>query len=376
MANSLNKITTKSILDATIATADIADDAVTLAKMASGTDGQIITYDASGNPTAVGPGTDGQVLTSTGAGSPPAFETPAAGVGGATGVDFNDSVKARFGTGNDLSIEHNGTLSKIANVTGDLRIAGDTIKLVNEDDDETYLKCLNDGAVSLYHDDTVRLETTSAGATITSSGSNHGLKVVHSNGNVAAQMLNKGSGDEGYISLFDGGTSKITMDGEHGRIFASSIRLHTDNAANELDDYEEGTWDVVVTGAESGATTTYSDTGWYTKVGRVVHCHVKLHNVTFPGIGGLLNLSAPFTAKSDIIARGGPCYWEPTSVWDDYTDFVGMQAVIPQSATQFHLDVFRKDEIPTSQSAGSGNRNGNLDTASGVYLQFSITYFV
>ena len=47
--------------------------------MASGTDGQIITYDASGNPTAVGPGTDGQVLTSTGAGSPPAFEDAAGG---------------------------------------------------------------------------------------------------------------------------------------------------------------------------------------------------------------------------------------------------------------------------------------------------------
>jgi len=56
----------------------IADNAVTLAKMASGTDGQIITYDASGDPIAVGPGTDGQVLTSTGAGSPPAFETIAA----------------------------------------------------------------------------------------------------------------------------------------------------------------------------------------------------------------------------------------------------------------------------------------------------------
>lgn len=53
----------------------VKDDAVTLAKQAAGTDGQIITYDASGNPVAVGPGTDGQVLTSTGAGSPPAFET-------------------------------------------------------------------------------------------------------------------------------------------------------------------------------------------------------------------------------------------------------------------------------------------------------------
>ena len=64
MANALTKIQTNAL----------ADDAVTLAKQAAGTDGQIITYDASGNPTAVGPGTDGQVLTSTGAGSPPAFE--------------------------------------------------------------------------------------------------------------------------------------------------------------------------------------------------------------------------------------------------------------------------------------------------------------
>ena len=57
----------------------VADNAITLAKMASGTDGNIISYDASGNPVAVATGTDGQVLTSTGAGSPPVFETPASG---------------------------------------------------------------------------------------------------------------------------------------------------------------------------------------------------------------------------------------------------------------------------------------------------------
>ena len=47
--------------------------------MASGTDGNVISYDASGNPVAIATGNDGQVLTSTGAGSPPAFETPAGG---------------------------------------------------------------------------------------------------------------------------------------------------------------------------------------------------------------------------------------------------------------------------------------------------------
>ncbi len=62
-----------------IPTASIQDNAVTLGKMASGVDGVIITYDASGNPVHVGPGTDGQVLTSTGAGSPPAFEAAPSG---------------------------------------------------------------------------------------------------------------------------------------------------------------------------------------------------------------------------------------------------------------------------------------------------------
>ena len=53
------------------------DNSVTLAKLASGTDGNIISYDASGNPVAIATGSSGQVLTSTGVGSPPAFETGA-----------------------------------------------------------------------------------------------------------------------------------------------------------------------------------------------------------------------------------------------------------------------------------------------------------
>ena len=62
-----------------IATAYIADNAVTLAKMAGGVDGNIISYDANGDPVAIATGNDGQVLTSAGAGQPPAFEDAAAG---------------------------------------------------------------------------------------------------------------------------------------------------------------------------------------------------------------------------------------------------------------------------------------------------------
>ena len=86
-----------------IATASLADDAVTLAKMASGTDGVIISYDASGNPVHIGPGSDGEVLTSTGAGSPPAFE--AAAGGGKIGQVISSSVSA-YATHANVNIDN------------------------------------------------------------------------------------------------------------------------------------------------------------------------------------------------------------------------------------------------------------------------------
>jgi hypothetical protein len=52
---------------------------VDVADLSNGTDGELITWNASGVATVVSVGTDGQVLTSTGAGSPPAFEAAAAG---------------------------------------------------------------------------------------------------------------------------------------------------------------------------------------------------------------------------------------------------------------------------------------------------------
>ena len=65
--------------DGSIDTAHIADDQITLAKMASGTDGNIISYDASGNPVAIATGTAGHFLKSQGAGSQPVFAAAGGG---------------------------------------------------------------------------------------------------------------------------------------------------------------------------------------------------------------------------------------------------------------------------------------------------------
>jgi len=68
-----------NVADDAIGSEHLSDNAVGLTAMAGNTDGVIISFDASGDPVAVGPGSDGEVLTSTGAGSPPAFEAAAGG---------------------------------------------------------------------------------------------------------------------------------------------------------------------------------------------------------------------------------------------------------------------------------------------------------
>ena len=108
-----------------IVEANIADNAVTLAKMAGGTDGNIITYDTSGNPAVVATGSDGQILTSAGADAVPAFEAAAAG--GATvineltdvSMDITDFVDGLLIQPNsDGSAPTTGTLSTATGNTG------------------------------------------------------------------------------------------------------------------------------------------------------------------------------------------------------------------------------------------------------------------
>jgi len=97
-----NSLSAGTPTDATVSTAKIVDDAVTLAKMASGTDGNIISYDASGNPVAVATGSSGQVLTSAGAGSPPTFAD-------ASGGAYEKLVTTNITSGAVTNIEFNNT---------------------------------------------------------------------------------------------------------------------------------------------------------------------------------------------------------------------------------------------------------------------------
>jgi hypothetical protein len=83
-----------------------------------------------------------------------------------------DNVKAKFGNGSDLQIYHDGGNSFINNTgTGSLLLKSNSggiyLKSIAGD---TLAQFINDGAVSLYYDNSIKFATTSTGVTVTGAG--------------------------------------------------------------------------------------------------------------------------------------------------------------------------------------------------------------
>ena len=107
--------------------------------------------------------------------------TGVSSVGGATGVDFNDNVKARFGTGNDLEIYHDGTHSYIdeaANGNLVLRTnpSGTYSTIVLQAGQENSVICNRNGGVELYYDNTKQFESVNGGIAVGINTSLNGAK--------------------------------------------------------------------------------------------------------------------------------------------------------------------------------------------------------
>jgi hypothetical protein len=111
----------------------VTDNSITLAKMAAGTDGNLITYDTNGDPAYVVTGTATHVLTSNGAGAAPTFQ--AAAGGGATIV---------HAFSNTTTTTYTGTASSFGTVgAGDRDIY---IKKIDANNEGVFTKIWKNGA--------------------------------------------------------------------------------------------------------------------------------------------------------------------------------------------------------------------------------------
>ena len=90
-----------------------------------------------------------------------------AGAGGDTGLDLNDNVKIRLGTGNDLEIYHDGNDSYIGEVgTGSLKVLSNLFRVNNAANSESMIQAHENGQVELYFDNSKKMETKAGGVQV------------------------------------------------------------------------------------------------------------------------------------------------------------------------------------------------------------------
>ena len=250
-------------------------------------------------------------------------------------LEFADNAKAKFGNGADLNIFHNGTNSFISNTTGILQIDSDDrvqvnateFRVKNAGDTELIAKFIQDGAVELYHNNSLRLSTEASqvtlhrpsgfpnpnntgseitGATLDFGGNLH-LEERYPNGAyvdrqdlVLRTNTGYGQGLADKVRFSSSGSIFLEVAGS-----GISFEPHGASSVNLLNDYEVGTF--TPTAAEGGSVSSYAiQRASYTKIGDFVHCQIDLSvNGTASGdafrIGGL-----PFTsANQATYAFGG-----------------------------------------------------------------------
>ena len=241
-------VTGNKIADDTVLEANMANNAIGLAELKGGTDGTIISFDANGDPKAIGPGTDGQVLTSAGAGAEPAFET--------------------------LPASNNYTHP---NHSGEVTSTGDGATVIADDVvDEANLKVSNSPTNGYFLS--------------AQSGNTGGLTWAEAGGGLDG--VTTGSGN---VSITDG--NLIIATAGHGIDFSAQGDDATNMSSELFDDYEEGWFTPTCTNAIT--LDAYNDRLYYRKIGNT--CTIGGRLIVDNGqSGGVLNFSGlPFAHADD-----------------------------------------------------------------------------
>ena len=132
-------------------------------------------------------------------------------------LDFGDNVKAQFGASDDLQIYHDGSHSYIKDAgTGNLRLMGTELSLRSESTNEPYINCTENGSVRLYHDNSVKLETTSTGVDVTGALDFGNFKLGDQTLDGNTQIFRNYAGSTEYMTIDNSGNVLVGATANEG----------------------------------------------------------------------------------------------------------------------------------------------------------------
>ena len=220
-------ITGNIVVSGTVDGVDVASLNTTVGNLATvATSG--LYSDLSGSPTLATVATSGAYSDLSGTPTIPSA------IGGATGVDFNDNVKARFGTGNDLEIYHDGNHSVVQDAgTGHLQLSGSQVTITKADRSNTLAAFIDGGANHFYYNGTNMASTTSGGFRVEddkrleiANGSNWSGELAGKIEHHSASMYHQFT--TSWIARNASGSNVFTVDSSGNGVFNANVSAYSD----------------------------------------------------------------------------------------------------------------------------------------------------
>ena len=116
----------------------------------------------------------------------------------ASALRLDDNAQLNFGTDDDGDIYHDGSQMIVNNGTGTLKVRSNNLQLTRTDN-EVHINCASGAQVDLYYSGNKKLETTSAGITVTGTISDSTGNVRKSYKNEQANAYTLVAGDAGKV---------------------------------------------------------------------------------------------------------------------------------------------------------------------------------
>ena len=197
---------------------------------------------------------------------------------------------------------------------------------------------------------------------------------VQSNGDPNIEAVN------GDLKLMKGGSTimQLRSDGFEMKqdIYFSTagkgiVLGNTSNVnANTLDDYEEGTYSITMTGESGGSATLSNNYGVYTKIGRLVTVHMNVIVSNKSNLSGVIRISLPFTVAgllsgTSLEASGIVGYFANLA---SASSHLGLSAVEGSTTCQIRGVVSK--QVTTATTFGANDITNSFE------LRGTLSYFV
>tara|TARA_B100001939_G_scaffold311303_1_gene293773 strand:- start:251 stop:1204 length:954 start_codon:yes stop_codon:yes gene_type:complete len=211
---------------------------------------------------------------------------------------LTDGAIIKIAADDDLQLTHSGSVGDITCSTGALDINAGTVNIKDEASSETMASFVSDGAVTLNHDNTARLATSSAGVSVTGTLSVSGTSAF--TGAITS--------DNGVV------VDNITIDGDE--IDKSSGDLTLDVANNIVLDADGGDVRFSDGGTLIGSFALNDDSNLN------LHSHVSDKDVRIKGVDGGSTITA---LTLDMSAAGAATFNSSVTAGGDVTAFSDMR---------------------------------------------------